>query len=108
MHIMDTERGMSYRAFVGARGDKHTRLYTMEEDLYAANADVSGRTMYDLLEEFSAIRTATEKLFANMTDAQSIDAATMEDGTHVTPRALGYIIVGHLLHHINVIKERYL
>lgn len=109
MHIMDTERVMSYRALVSARADKTTILYTMDEDLYAAaaNVNISRRTMEDLLIELKAIRVATEKLYENITENQSKFLAS--GLTHpISARALGYIMIGHVLHHLNVVKERYL
>jgi hypothetical protein len=107
MHLIDTERVMSYRALVAARGDSETPLHPMDENMYARNADVSGRSMENLLKEFTAVRTATELLLTNLTDAQSqLPGNAM--GRIFTPRALGYIMIGHVEHHIKVINERYL
>ena len=107
LHITDTERIFSYRALVALRGDSTSLLPSMDENLFAANADVSHRTMQDLLEEFNAIRTATTKLFGNITHEQSIKTANAS-GFHTSVRAIGYMIIGHVIHHINVIQERYL
>lgn len=106
MHIMDTERVMSYRAFAAARGDSSSLLPGMDENMYAANADVSGRTMDDLLEEFKAIRAATAKLFLNLTETQTTGTANVAT-VPTTARSLGYIIIGHAIHHLNVVSERY-
>lgn len=108
MHLADTERVMSYRALVAARGDTTTVLCGMDENLYAETTPYTGRTMDDLLDEFNAVRLATIHLLGNITDEQSIHPAHNTDGTPITPRALAYIIAGHLLHHIHVIKDRYL
>ena len=37
-HIIDTERGFSYRAIVCLRNDSKTILYAMDEDFYAKNS----------------------------------------------------------------------
>mgnify|MGYP002400687698 CR=1 FL=1 len=108
LHITDTERVMSYRALVAARGDMGAILSSMDENLYAENAPYTGRTMDDILEEFAAVRAATLHLLANITEQQSVQRANNSDGTYFTTRALAYIIAGHLLHHIQVIKDRYL
>jgi len=108
MHITDTERVMSYRALVAARGDNTTILHNMDENLYANASPYATRTMDDILEEFNVVRASTIKLLANITEEQSIQPANNTDGTYFTPRALAYIIAGHLLHHIQVIKERYM
>ena len=110
-HIIDTERVMVYRALVAARGDRTTILHNMDENMYAANADVSGRTLEDLLEEFKALRRSTEKFFENLTEkASSLKANTLSGLAHypITARAVGYVLIGHTSHHINTIKERYL
>ncbi|MEN7551108.1 DinB family protein [Rapidithrix thailandica] len=107
MHILDTERVMAYRALVAARGDKTTKLQNMDEGLYARNMNASDRTMKSLLDEFKAIRHSTVFLYENMPEEQSqweADAVTHP----FTARALGYIIIGHVQHHLNVIQERYL
>lgn len=107
MHITDTERVMSYRAFVAARGDNSGILPSMDENHYAASADVSGRTMESLIEEFATVRAATATIYAHITDAQSRFPARGE--THpFTARALGYIMIGHIMHHFKVTSERYL
>jgi uncharacterized damage-inducible protein DinB len=107
MHMLDTERVMSYRAFVAARKDTQTVLYYMDENAYAANVDVSRRTMEDLLEEFRGIRTATIKLLINLSEEQS--AFKVKNMEHsLSARAMAYVMLGHMQHHVNVIKERYL
>lgn len=107
MHIIDTERVMSFRVLVAARGDNSTPLKSVDEDLYARNVDVSQRKMNDLVEEFLLVRKSTEKLFEHITEEQSKFLANGVDHP-VSARAIGYLLIGHTLHHINVVKERYL
>jgi DinB superfamily len=110
-HLIDTERVMVYRALVAARGDKTTILHNYDENHYAANADVSDRSMSDLLDEFRSLRSSTEKFFENINTQQSeLKAKMLTEAVHhpITARAIGYIIIGHINHHINTIKERYL
>lgn len=107
MHIIDTERVFSYRALAAARGDAETPHYRMDEALYARNVDVSHRTPQSLISEFQAVRRSTEVLFENLAEAQS--RLTCNIVTHpMTARAIGYFIIGHAVHHLNVIEERYL
>lgn len=107
LHIIDTERVLSYRALVGARGDTHTVIHSMNENLYADNATAANRTMEDLLEEFEAVRNASQQLFRHVSDEESVLRTNNYDGTYFTPRSLAYFIAGHGLHHIRVLKERY-
>lgn len=107
MHITDTERVMCFRALVAARGDSISVLCNMDEDSYAASVDLSGRTLENILSEFRALRTATELFFENLGDEASKFKAKTE--THfITPRAVGYILIGHPMHHTQIISERYL
>jgi hypothetical protein len=107
MHLIDTERVFAYRALVAARGDTSTPHYRMDEELYASNVDVSQRTLESLILEFQAVRSATEKLFENITDAQSKSRCNVV--THpMTARAIGYFMIGHVRHHLKIIEERYL
>ena len=111
MHLIDTERVMVYRALVAARGDDKVLLPNMDENLYASGADVSGRSMDDLLEEFTALRKATEKFFESITEARSTFMVyTLSGGVKspMTARTTGYVIIGHIMHHINTLKERYI
>jgi uncharacterized damage-inducible protein DinB len=107
MHVVDTERVFSYRGLVAARGDAATPLYRMDEELYAKNVNVSHRPLQSLISEFKAVRASTEQLFENLTDAQSKLRCNIV--THpMTARAIGYFIIGHVQHHLNIIEERYL
>lgn len=107
MHIIDTERVFSYRALAAARGDNETPVYRMDEELYAGNVDVSRRALPSLLAEFKAVRAATLCLFENITDAQSKRLCNVV--THpMTARAIGYFMIGHVQHHVGIVKERYI
>lgn len=106
MHITDTERVMMYRALAAARRDDTIILCNMDENLYAANADVTGRTLSSILEEFSALRASSEVFFENLGDNESKFAARTQSHP-ITARAIGFIVVGHPIHHMQIIKQRY-
>ncbi len=107
MHVIDTERSFAYRTFVCARGDHQTILYPMDDHQYMAHTNANARTIENLLEEFTAVRRNSEILFEHLTEEQSRFKGNA--GEHnITARALGYIIIGHLMHHLNIIKTRYL
>lgn len=106
MHIIDTERVFAYRALAAARGDT-TPVYRMDEELYAGNVDVSNRPMEDLISEFKTVRNASEFLFKNMTHEQSKCSCNVVPHP-MSARAIGYFIIGHALHHVGVVRDRYL
>lgn len=106
MHITDTERVMMYRALAAARLDDTIILGNMDENLYAANADVTNRTLDNILKEFSTLRASSEVFFENLGDNESKFAAKTQSHP-ITARAIGYIIIGHPIHHIQIVKQRY-
>lgn len=105
-HIIDTERIMGYRALRIGRGDE-TPLPGFDENLYVSNAKSSGRTLYDLAHEFSLVRTSNVALFKTF-DSTVMDRKGIANNNPLSVRACLYVIAGHELHHINVIKSRYL
>ena len=107
MHIIDTERGFSYRAIVCLRADDKTPLYGMDEDFYAKNVNVANRALESMLEEFKVVRHGFRILFENCTEQQ---ASFLGNGVghKISARALGFISIGHTKHHLNTIKEKYL
>jgi len=107
MHIIDTERGFSYRAIVCIRKDNKTPLYAMDEDSYAKNVNVAERSIESMVKEFQAVREGFRILFENCTEEQASFLGNHIE-YNITARALGYISIGHTKHHINIIKERYL
>jgi DinB family protein len=105
-HIIDAERVFSYRALRFARKDP-TPLPGFDENLFAENARVDKRAWNDLLEEFKVVRKATEWLYSSFDDEQ-LNASGTSNNSSVYVLAFGYISVGHAIHHMNVIKQRYL
>lgn len=106
MHIIDTERVFAYRALAAARGDE-SPVYRMDEELYARNVDVSKRTIADLVSEFKVVRRGSEYAFENINDGQSKRSCNIV--THpMSVRAIGYFLIGHVQHHVGVVRERYL
>ena len=110
LHLIDTEKVMNYRALAAARRDVNIVLPNMDEDLYAQNAGVNGRSMDSLLQEFLAVRKVTEIFFENLGEDDSMFTAACDmngSRSRISARAIGYLIPGHVIHHINTIKERY-
>jgi uncharacterized damage-inducible protein DinB len=106
-HINDTERVMTYRSLVALRGDAEAVLPDMNENLYANNATAELLTMADICNEFETLRKLTSHLYKNVTTEKGLQLANR--GTHkASASAYAYMIIGHAIHHINIIKERYL
>lgn len=105
-HMIDIERVMSYRALRFSRNDT-TPLPGFEENDWVANANFGERTLADLVDEYEAVRAATVH-FAEHLDAGALVRRGTANGQGVSVRALLYIIAGHELHHIALVRERYL
>lgn len=107
LHMIDTERGMSYRAMCVARGDEQN-LPPMDEDLYAARANADERTMDSLLSEYQNIRRASINLFGESIPSDRLNIIGTVNSNPASPRALAWIILGHDLNHCEVLRQRYL
>ncbi len=105
-HINDAERIFGYRALRIARKDK-THLAGFEENHYVKNGFYDQRSMSSLLAEFTALRKANIELFKSL-DEERLAYKGTANGSTVSVRALAYIISGHTIHHLGVLKERYL
>lgn len=105
-HVADTERVMAYRLLRIARGDS-TPLAGFSEEDWAQVAGADRRDWLELVEEFEAVRAATIALLRGI-DADAARRHGTANGATVTVRALAYIIAGHELHHVAILRERYL
>jgi len=105
-HIIDGERVFSYRALRISRGDQ-TPLATFEENSYVAGSNFNNSNLTDLIEEFSLLRAANVLLFKNLSDEAWLRRGTASEAT-VSVRALAFIMVGHVRHHQNILRKRYL
>lgn len=104
-HVIDNERIMSYRALRFSRNDQ-TELPGYDEAVLGANTMASQRTIQDLMEEFEQVRASTKLMFKYMSEPM-IQCAGTANQTRITPLALGFVIIGHPIHHMTVIRERY-
>lgn len=105
-HVIDAERVFSYRAMSFARQDP-AALPGFDENLWIAPAKFNDRTLASLAAEVVAVRQATLALFGGF-PAEAPTRRGIASNREVSVRGLGYIIHGHMTHHLAVIKERYL
>jgi uncharacterized damage-inducible protein DinB len=105
-HMIDAERIFAYRVLRLLRGDQ-TPLPGLDENAYVSNTNLTNQAFTNLAAEFKAVREANLYLFNTITDEQSLLTGTASN-SKISVRALMYIIAGHELHHLKVLKERYL
>lgn len=105
-HITDTERIFAYRSLCFARNEKAS-LPGFDENEYAAASNAENRTWKNIVEEFLLVRKSTEILFNSFTDA-ALQNEGVANNNNVTAMSMGFTSIGHVYHHINVLKEKYL
>lgn len=106
IHCIDTERIFSTRALAFARGEKQKAL-SFDENIYAPNSQAHLRTLGNISKELKSVSEATGHLFGSF----SPEVLQIKGETPTGPatvNAIGFAICGHTLHHIGIIKERYL
>lgn len=105
-HIIDAERVFVYRALRFARKDT-TPLPGFDENLFAANARADKRSWDKLVEEFKVSRRSSELMFQSFDDDQLQSAGVASNQPNYV-LALGFVIIGHAVHHQRITRERYL
>ena len=105
-HLTDTERIFAMRALRFSRNDQ-TPLPGFDENDYVRNSSFGDYALADLAKGFDSVRRSTVFLFKHMTDEASQRRGKANDA-EVSVRALAYIAAGHELHHLSVLKTRYL
>jgi hypothetical protein len=104
-HLADAERIFAYRALRIARQDR-TPLASFEENDYVANGNFEARSLLSLVDEWATVRRSTQALFEGLDPACGTEMGTASENP-VSVRALGYILHGHVDHHLAILRERY-
>ena len=105
-HINDAERVFAHRGLWFARGFP-SELPSYDQDVAVAAAGADARTLASHLDEFKSLRASTQAMFREL-PAEAWMRRGVASGNPFTVRALAYIIVGHVNHHLRVLKEKYL
>jgi hypothetical protein len=105
-HVIDAERIFAYRALRFARDDR-TELPGFEQDDYAPAAQSDKRSWEDLLAELELVRRGNILMFRGLPHEAWLRKG-VASGNEMSVRALAYNIAGHELHHMKVIREKYL
>ena len=105
-HLVDDERIFTYRLLCLARGEDR-ELPGFDEDRYAAHGEFTRRPLEDLLVEYSATRIATLTLLRGLPPAAWRRHGRV-NGYDCSVRGLAFHIAGHELHHLRIVRERYM
>ena len=104
-HLNDAERIFSYRLLRISRGDS-TPLPGFDQNPYVVAGRFDERPLLDLIGEFRAVRLCTVALASGVPLHAWAERGVASENS-VTARALLYIIVGHVAHHLLVLRDRY-
>jgi len=105
-HLIDGERIFAYRALRISRGDE-TPIEGFEQDGYIENSHANERSFADLLDEFESLRSANLRQFRMLNEADWSRTGTANN-VKISVRALAFIMAGHVAHHANILRDRYL
>jgi hypothetical protein len=105
-HIIDTERVFAFRALSFAREDA-SPLPGFDENSWAATSKATSRKWKDMVDEFFSLRSSTQIFFESLDDHQ-LKATGTANNNLMNVGGLGFICAGHVMHHVWIIKERYL
>jgi DinB family protein len=105
-HLNDTERLFVMRAFWFARGFD-TPLPSFDQNVAVATAGAHERTWQSHVDEFRAQRAATLAFFDSLPDAAWGRRGVASDNPF-TVLALAYMVPGHVAHHLDIVRQRYL
>ena len=105
-HVNDGERIFLGRALWFARGFTDP-LPSFDQEIAVAGANANQTAWADLVEEFKTVRLGTLSFFRNL-PPEAWSRSGIASDNPMTVNAIAYIIGGHVAHHVNVLKERYL
>lgn len=105
-HLNDVERVFAYRLLRISRNDS-TPLPGFEQEDFVRAAEYDRYSLNDLVREFELLRLANTLAIGHMTE-EAIDRRGTASGYTVSARALMYMMVGHVDHHMASLHEKYL
>ena len=105
-HLIDVERVFSYRLLRISRDDP-TPLPGFEQEDFVRAAGFDHIPLRDLASEFEYLRRANLLAIRHMSE-EAIDHRGTASGATVSARALIYMMVGHVDHHVASLREKYL
>lgn len=106
VHLADAERVFAYRAMCIARNEQNP-LPGFDHNAYVPESRADKRSIASIIGEYNAVREASLQLYANFEEDVWMRVGNA-NGAPVSVRALAFITAGHEMHHLSIIRERYL
>ncbi len=104
-HVIDFERILSYRALLFARREGSIPQ-SIDEKLLGSNMCADKRAIDNLIEELKIVRASTKAMFESFDD-EMLQAVGTNWKYEISVLAMGFSIIGHQIHHLKIIEEKY-
>jgi uncharacterized damage-inducible protein DinB len=105
-HIIDAERIFTYRALCFSRNDRNN-LPGFDENAYVPESNAPQRSLLSIQRELDNLRASTIDFFKSCSE-EMFTRRGIANNTEISVSALAYIVSGHAMHHVNILKQRYL
>lgn len=106
VHITDTDKVFQYRALSIARGVVEN-LLSYDENIFAEHSEADSIPFGNILNDYQTTCKSVQILFENI-PLNGYSRTGMANNIVQTPATIGFMIAGHRLHHLNILKTRYL
>jgi uncharacterized damage-inducible protein DinB len=103
-HIIDTERIFSYRALTIVRESK-PEINNYNQDIYAASYKSISKDL--LIKDYNNNRNSSMSLFKTF-DEDDFNKSSENEKYRFKVGLIPFILCGHELHHLEIIKKKYL
>lgn len=105
-HLTDWERIWCYRTLIFARKEG-TIPVGNDHEAMAENSNADELPLELLIDELRTVRKATKAMFATY-NHKILTTNCKSHKYEMSVLAMGFNIIGHQLHHLKIIKERYI
>lgn len=105
-HITDHERIKIFRAFLLSRNEM-VQLWGYDQNSLVENSQFEELTLQQLITDFRNVRNASISFIETLSKSQ-LNIKGMAKEHEVTLDNFLKSIIGHEMHHVNIIKERYI
>lgn len=105
-HLNDVERILSTRMFRISRNDA-TPSTGFDHEAYVREARYTEASIPELVQEFEYLRSANIKTVKQLSES-ALDFRGIAKGNEVSCRASIFMLVGHVEHHMQILRARYL
>jgi DinB superfamily len=106
-HIIDFEWVFNYRSLLFAR-KTGLAAQSLEEDEIADASKADTRKVADLIAELITLRKATKAMYASFDEEMLNTVGVGGTGKPISVLAVAFTSIGHQVHHLNVLNERYM